>query len=51
MHSPAARLGTLKASDGVFGYETEAPADPAELKAVAIDCPRFRTLFSYTKLS
>jgi hypothetical protein len=43
-------LGALKASDGEFGYETEAPADPAEFNAVAIHCVRFRTLFSYAKL-
>ena len=43
-------LGALKASDGVFGYETEAPADPAEFDAVAIHCVRFRTLFSYARL-
>ena len=45
-----ALLGKLKASDGVFSYETDAPMDAAQFKSVVIHCVRFRTLFSYATL-
>jgi hypothetical protein len=44
-------LGRLKAPEGAFSYETEAPADPAEARAVVIHCVQFRTLFSYATLA
>jgi hypothetical protein len=43
-------LGALKAPEGAFSYETEAPVDPGEVGAVVIHCVRFRTLFSYATL-
>jgi hypothetical protein len=44
-------LGALKASEGAFGYETDAPADPAEFGSVVVHCVRFRTVFSFATLS
>jgi hypothetical protein len=44
-------LGALKAPEGAFAYETEAPVDPGDVKAVVIHCVRFRTLFSYATLA
>jgi hypothetical protein len=43
-------LGALKAPEGAFGYETDAPVDPSEVGSVVIHCVRFRTLFSYATL-
>jgi hypothetical protein len=43
-------LGKLKASEGAFAYETEAPLDPAEFKSVVIHCVTFRTIFSVARL-
>lgn len=43
-------LGKLKAAEGAFAYETEAPLDPAEFKSVVIHCVAFRTIFSVAAL-
>jgi hypothetical protein len=43
-------LGKLKASDGAFAYETDAPLDPTEFKSVVIHCVAFRTIFSVATL-
>jgi hypothetical protein len=43
-------LGALKAPEGAFSYETDAPVDPNEVGSVVIHCVRFRTLFSYAAL-
>ena len=44
-------LGTLKASEGAFAYETDAAVDPVDVKSVVIHCVRFRTIFSYATLA
>lgn len=44
------QLGKLKASDGTFSYETDAPLDPAQFKSVVIHCVAFRTIFSIATL-
>ncbi len=46
----ALELGTLKATDGAFGYALPAGTDPAEFKSAIIWCKQFSHLFAVAPL-
>ena len=46
----AVDLGTLKATDGAFGYELPPGTDPADFKSAIIWCKQFSQLFAVAPL-
>ena len=42
----ALELGTLKATDGAFGYELPAGTDPGEFASAVVWCKQFAVLFA-----
>ncbi len=46
----ALELGTLKATDGAFGYQLPAGTDPADFKSAIIWCKQFSQLFAVAPL-
>ena len=46
----ALELGTLKATDGAFGYALPAGTDPADFKSAIIWCKQFSALFAVAPL-
>ncbi|MEX1170463.1 MAG: DM13 domain-containing protein [Chloroflexota bacterium] len=46
----ALELGTLKATDGAFGYELPEGTDPADFASVVIWCKQFAVLFAVAPL-
>ncbi len=46
----ALELGTLKATDGAFGYELPAGTDPADFASAVIWCKQFAVLFAAAPL-
>jgi hypothetical protein len=47
----ALELGTLKATDGSFGYELPEGIDPTEFESAVIWCKQFAVLFAVAPLS
>jgi hypothetical protein len=47
----ALELGTLKATDGAFGYELPAGTDPQEFESAVVWCKQFAVLFAVAPLS
>jgi hypothetical protein len=47
----ALELGTLKATDGAFGYDLPAGADPADFASAVIWCKQFAVLFAVAPLA
>ena len=47
----ALELGTLKATDGAFGYELPEGVDPADFESAVIWCKQFAVLFAVAPLA
>jgi hypothetical protein len=47
----ALELGTLKATDGTFGYDLPAGTDPADFASAVIWCKQFAVLFAVAPLA
>jgi len=47
----ALELGTLKATDGAFGYELPEGVDPADFESAVIWCKQFEVLFAVAPLA
>lgn len=47
----ALELGTLKATDGAFGYELPVGTDPADFESALIWCKQFAVLFAFAPLA
>jgi hypothetical protein len=47
----ALELGTLKATDGAFGYELPEGVDPADFRSAVIWCKQFAVLFAVAPLA
>jgi hypothetical protein len=47
----AIELGTLKATDGAFGYELPEGTDPADFESAVVWCKQFAVLFATAPLA